>query len=161
MRQLETSTVHFMTEDSNWAPPSAPEPSNQAKPSEPFMSYIPDFVPGYVVPVGNGRRLAAALLDGFLMLFTLFIGWIIWSVILYSKSTSPAKKILGMQIVDSKTGAPASMQQMLLREVLGKMILGPVSRGVTGLISAVMILVTPNRQGIHDYIAKTTVVSTR
>ena len=92
------------------------------------------------------------------MVVTLGIGWLIWSVVLYSKSTSPAKKILGLQIVDAKTGAPATMQQMLLREVLGKIILGSVSRGATGLISAIMILVTPNRQGIHDYIAKTVVI---
>lgn len=110
------------------------------------------------VPVNNGARLGAALLDGLLMVVTLFIGWIIWSVVLYSQSTSPAKKMLGLQIVDAKTGAPATMQQMLLREVLGKMVLGPVSRGVTGLISAIMILVMPNRQGIHDYIAKTVVI---
>ena len=92
------------------------------------------------------------------MIVTLGIGWLIWSVVLYSKSTSPAKKILGLQIVDAKTGAPATMQQMLLREVLGKWVLGPVSQGATGLISAIMILVMPSRQGIHDYIAKTVVV---
>ena len=110
------------------------------------------------VPVNNGARFWAAVLDGVLMVVTLFIGWIIWSVVLYSQSTSPAKKILGLQIVDVKTGAPATMQQMLLREVLGKMVLGPISRGVTSLVSAIMILVMPNRQGIHDYIAKTVVI---
>lgn len=110
------------------------------------------------VPVTNGARLGAALLDGLLAVATLFIGWLIWSVVLYSQSTSPAKKMLGLQIVDAKTGAPATMQQMLLREVLGKMVLSPISRGVTSLISAIMILVMPNRQGIHDYIAKTVVI---
>lgn len=109
-------------------------------------------------PVNNGARLWSAILDVILMIVTLGIGWLIWSVVLYSKSTSPAKKILGLQIVDAKTGAPATMQQMLLREVLGKWVLGPVSQGATGLISAIMILVMPSRQGIHDYIAKTVVV---
>ena len=146
-----------MTEDSNWAPPSSP-----STPPPPAPGALHGSVPMYgvtaPVPVNNGARFWAAVLDGVLMVVTLFIGWIIWSVVLYSQSTSPAKKILGLQIVDAKTGAPATMQQMLLREVLGKMVLSPISRGVTSLVSAVMILVMPNRQGIHDYIAKTVVV---
>ena len=146
-----------MTNDSNWAPPSSP-----STPPPPATGAGHGSVPMYgtvpPVPVTNGARLGAALLDGLLAVATLFIGWLIWSVVLYSQSTSPAKKMLGLQIVDAKTGAPATMQQMLLREVLGKMVLSPVSRGVTGLISAVMILVMPNRQGIHDYIAKTVVI---
>jgi uncharacterized RDD family membrane protein YckC len=150
------STVHFMTEDSNWAPP--PPPNTPPPISGGGFAGVPSFSAGAPTPVNNGARFWAAILDGVLMVVTLFIGWIIWSVVLYSQSTSPAKKILGLQIVDAKTGVPASMQQMLLREVLGKMILGPVSRGITGLISAIMILVMPNRQGIHDYIAKTVVI---
>jgi uncharacterized RDD family membrane protein YckC len=146
-----------MTEDSNWSPPPPPPPSSGSF-GAPTHGSVPMYGTTSPVPVNNGARFWAAILDGILMIVTLGIGWIIWSVVLYTKSTSPAKKILGMQIVDAKTGAPATMQQMLLREVLGKMILGPVSRGVTGLISAIMILVTPNRQGIHDYIAKTIVV---
>lgn len=110
------------------------------------------------VPVNNGARLWSAILEVILMVVTLGIGWLIWSVVLYSQSTSPAKKILGLQIVDVKSGVPATLQQMLLREVLGKLVLGPVSRGATGLISAIMILVMPSRQGIHDYIAKTVVI---
>lgn len=109
------------------------------------------------MPVNNGARFWCAVLEVVLVVVTLFIGWIIWSVILYSKSTSPAKKIMGLHIVDVKTGAPATMQQMLLREVLGKWVLGQVTGGITGLISCILILATPNRQGVHDYIAKTTV----
>jgi len=45
----------------------------------------------------------------------------------------------------------------LLREGLGKILLGSIT-GITGLISAVLILVVPSRQGVWDYIAKTTVV---
>jgi uncharacterized RDD family membrane protein YckC len=66
--------------------------------------------------------------------------------------------MLNLKIVDINTGAPASMQQMLLREVLGKMILSTVTSGVTTLVGAVLILVVPGRQGVWDYIAKTTVV---
>ena len=116
--------------------------------------------PGGVTPCGNGQRLGASLLDGLLFVVTLGIGWLIWDIVLFSQSTSPAKKMLGLRIVDINTAAPATMQQMLLREVLGKFILGSVT-GITGLVSIVLILVTPSRQGVWDYIARTTVVSER
>ena len=76
---------------------------------------------------------------------------------MWQQSTSPAKKMLKLKIVDFNTGAPATMTQMLLREGLGKIVLGTIT-GITGLISAVLILVVPGRQGVWDYIAKTTVV---
>jgi uncharacterized RDD family membrane protein YckC len=118
------------------------------------------FGSGAPSPCSNGQRLGASLLDGLLFVVTLGIGWLIWDIVLFSQSTSPAKKMLGLRIVDINSGAPATMQQMLLREVLGKFILGSIT-GITGLVSIVLILVTPSRQGVWDYIARTTVVSTR
>jgi uncharacterized RDD family membrane protein YckC len=116
---------------------------------------------GQVTPCSNGKRFGAALLEGLLFVVTLGIGWLIWDILLLSKATSPAKKMLGLRIVDIKTGVPATMQQMLLREVLGKFVLGSIASGITGLVSLVLILVTPSRQGVWDYIARTTVVSER
>ena len=116
---------------------------------------------GGVTPCSNGQRLGAALLDGLLFVVTLGIGWLIWDIVLLSQSTSPAKKMLGLRVVDINTGAPATMQQMLLREVLGKFVLGSIASGITGLVSVVLILITPNRQGVWDYIARTTVISER
>jgi uncharacterized RDD family membrane protein YckC len=49
------------------------------------------------------------------------------------------------------------MVQMLLREGLGKIVLSAIT-GVVGIVSAVLILVVPRRQGVWDFIAKTTVV---
>jgi uncharacterized RDD family membrane protein YckC len=66
--------------------------------------------------------------------------------------------MLKLRIVDLKTGAPATMQQMLMRELLGKYVLGSVTSGVTTLIGAIMILVQPSRQGVWDYLSRTTVV---
>ena len=138
------STVHFMS-DAPWPPPAPPSQG-----SAPSLSSV-------VTPVGNWTRLWASILDGILMIVTLGIGWLVWSVYLLNQSTSPAKKMLGLQIVDVNTGVPATLQQMLLREVLGKVILSSVSGGITSLVSAVMILVLPNRQGLHDFVARTTV----
>ena len=112
---------------------------------------------GSVVPCDNGVRFGALLLDSLLFVVTCGIGWLIWSIVLWQQATSPAKKMLKLKIVDVNTGAPATMTQMLLREGLGKIVLGTIT-GITGLISAVLILVVPSRQGVWDYISKTTVV---
>ncbi len=110
-----------------------------------------------VTPCDNGVRLGAFLLDGLLFIVTCGIGWLIWSIVLWQQSTSPAKKMLGLRIVDLNTGAPATMQQMLLREGLGKIVIGAIT-GILPLVSGVLILVTPSRQGVWDYLSKTTVV---
>ena len=110
-----------------------------------------------VVPCGNGVRFGALLLDSLLFVVTCGIGWLIWDIVLWQQSTSPAKKMLNLKFVDINTGAPASMVQMLLREGLGKIVLSAIT-GIVGIISAVLILVVPSRQGVWDYISKTTVV---
>jgi uncharacterized RDD family membrane protein YckC len=110
-----------------------------------------------VVPCGNGVRFGALLLDSLLFVVTCGIGWLIWDIVLWQQSTSPAKKMLNLKIVDINTGAPASMVQMLLREGLGKIVLSAIT-GIVGIVSAVLILVVPSRQGVWDYISKTTVV---
>jgi len=138
--------------------PPPPPPSNGSMNSGSFNSG--SFSSGTPSPCSNGQRLGASLLDGLLFVVTLGIGWLIWDIVLFSQSTSPAKKMLGLRVVDINTRAPATMQQMLLREVLGKFILGSIT-GITGLVSIVLILVTPSRQGVWDYIARTTVVSGR
>ena len=127
------------------SPPPPPPPNNSGS-----------FSAG-VVPCDNGVRFGALLLDSLLFVVTCGIGWFIWNIVLWQQSTSPAKKMLNLKIVDINTGAPASMTQMLLREGLGKIVLGAIT-GIVGIVSAVLILVVPGRQGVWDFIAKTTVV---
>ncbi|NCX05729.1 MAG: hypothetical protein EBW68_08135 [Actinobacteria bacterium] len=133
--------------------------------SDPFSSPPPPPPPSNssgslgigVVPCGNGVRFGALLLDSLLFVVTCGIGWFIWNIVLWQQSTSPAKKMLNLKIVDINTGAPASMVQMLLREGLGKIVLSAIT-GIVGIVSAILILVMPSRQGVWDFIAKTTVV---
>ena len=132
--------------------------SNAFPPPPPPGPFVGSSVtPGAVVPVSVGTRVGATLLDFLLMIVTLGIGWLIWAVVLLKDSTSPAKKMMGLVIVDVNTGAPATMTQMVLREIVGKWVLGSVT-GVVTLASFVMLFVTPNRQAVWDYIGTTTVV---
>jgi uncharacterized RDD family membrane protein YckC len=110
------------------------------------------------VPCSNGVRFGAFMLDALLAVFTFGIGWLILDIVLWQQSTSPAKKMLNLRIVDTKTGAPASMTQMLLREGLGKLVLGSVTSGILWLVSAVLILADPTRKAVWDYLGTTTVV---
>ncbi len=126
------------------------------------------------VPVGNGKRFLAYLLDVVLAVVTCFIGWFVWSIVLWQQSTSPAKKMLGLRVVDSVTGAPAVMQQMVVRELGGKIVVTVALNLVSPLVglgnyvglgnfytlaSAVMVLAMPSRQAIWDLMSKTTVVN--
>ena len=136
---------------SNAFPPPPPPPSWSGG------SSVPAGASPAVAPVSVGTRVGASLLDVLLMIVTLGIGWIIWAVVLLKESTSPAKKMMGLAIVDVNTGAPATMTQMVLREIVGKWVLGSVT-GIVTLASFVMLFVTPNRQAVWDFIGTTTVV---
>ena len=111
-----------------------------------------------VMPCNNGARLGAYLLDALLIVVTLFIGWLIWSIVLWQKSTSPGKMMLGLIVVDINSGQPSSVGTMALRELVGKTLLSWFTCGITNLVGAIMILSTDKRQGIWDHIASTTVV---
>lgn len=118
---------------------------------------MPAPAPGGGTLATAGSRIGAALLDALLAVVTLGIGWIIWSVVLWKDSTSPGKKILRMRVVDANTGAPATMNQMVMREAVGKWVLGYVT-GIVSIASCVMLFTTPKRQAVWDYVATTAVV---
>ena len=137
-----------------------------------MTAFPPPSFPMAPTPVGNGRRFGAFLLDGVLTVLTCGIGWLIWSVVLWQQSTSPAKKMLKMRVVDARTGAPATMNQMVMRELVSKLVLVvglnylglsvgiDMAVGLGNLVtlaSAVMVLATAPRRAVWDHIAGTVV----
>lgn len=138
---------------------------NNSLSNDPFSSPTPkwdapssgSYTNNYV-PCENGVRFGAYLLDALLAVVTLGIGWFIWSIFLWPKSTSPGKKMLGLIVIDTKTGAPCSTGTMALRELVGKTLLSSFTCGITTLVGGIMILASDKRQGIWDQIASTTVV---
>ncbi len=109
-----------------------------------------------------GKRLGQYLLEGLLMVVTLFIGWIIWSLIIWSKGQTPAMQCLGMRCVNQDTGATASWGTMFLREFVGKgLIFGLISALTFGIVSFVLLFMLcwdRNRQELWDKVASTLVV---
>jgi uncharacterized RDD family membrane protein YckC len=148
--------------------PKAPRPglSLSAASNDPFGTPDPNSVMGgspnqqgfkSVTPCDNGVRFGAWALDFLLAVVTCGIGWLIWAIVLWNQGTSPAKKMLGLVVVDLSTGQPANMGKMAMRELVGKWLLGSISFGVTTLVGGIMILASDKRQGIWDQIAGTTV----
>jgi uncharacterized RDD family membrane protein YckC len=104
-----------------------------------------------------GRRLGAYLLDGLLLVVTLGIGWLIWSLVAWSKGQTPAKQLMKMRCVKPDTGRVATWGSMALREIVGKGILGMITFGITTIVSWFTIL-GASRQGVWDKVAGTVVV---
>src|ERR1700736_4385566 len=117
--------------------------------------------PGVVVSTA-GKRLGGYALELLLIIVTLFIGWLIWSLVVWGNSTSPAKQLLKMKVVKKDTGLRASYGTMVLRELVGKwLIVGIVIGSICGIVALVldfMLLWDKDRQELWDKIAGTIVV---
>jgi uncharacterized RDD family membrane protein YckC len=66
------------------------------------------------------RRLGCALLEGALVVATLGVGWLAWSVVVWDRGQTPAKQLLGMRVVRAESGTPAGRLEMLFRELVAK-----------------------------------------
>lgn len=106
-------------------------------------------------------RLGAYLLEILLIAVTFAIGWIIWSLIVWSKGTTPGHQILRLYVVDQKTGQTATWGHMALREFVMKGIVAIAASTVTfGIYFIVdsLFIVRPDRRTLHDLLSSTQVV---
>jgi uncharacterized RDD family membrane protein YckC len=157
--------------------PPPPYPQAPAAPQHPGPHPGPPYgaPPGYAPPGGAygsyggyggrlpessaGRRFGAYLLDVLLLMVTLSIGWIIWSLVIWGKGQTPAKQLMHMRCVDLSTGAVAGWGTMALRELVGKVVIGNVTCGISTVVGGAMILGDgAPRQALWDKIASTVVV---
>jgi uncharacterized RDD family membrane protein YckC len=70
------------------------------------------------VPATPQHRLGAVAVDAGLIFATSFIGWGIWSLIVWGKGQTPGKQLLKVRVLNEPTGKPATWGQMLIRQVL-------------------------------------------
>ena len=109
----------------------------------------------------NRRFFGDWLLEGLLFVATLIIGWYIWLIFTAQTAQTPAKRLLGVYILDKDTGQAVSAGKVWIREVLVKQLLLSVVNafiGVAGLINALWVFFDKNRQALHDKVASTVVV---
>lgn len=105
-----------------------------------------------------GKRFGGYLLDGVLVIFTVFVGWLIWSLIVWARGQTPAKQLLGMRVVKIRTGTRASWGTMLLREVIAKGIIGLLAWFTLGIIYFWLIWDKSNQE-LWDKVVGTIVVN--
>jgi RDD family len=115
-------------------------------------------VPVAPTPVSSSaRRFGALALELLLVAVTMFVGWFVWSLRTWARGQTPAKSLLSLRCVRVAGGRSAPWRIMVLREVVGKWLLGVLTLGIVPLVSAVMIL-RRGRMGVWDKLAKTQVV---
>jgi uncharacterized RDD family membrane protein YckC len=133
--------------------PSAPPPGY---PPAGYPQQAGVQLPPGVVVASTGRRIGAYFLAIPLLVVTLVIGYLVWGLILWNKnSTTPALKVLGMKCWDVQTNQPASFGQMVMRDLVGRIVEGLCI--IIGIVSFVMFL-GADRRTIHDKIGRTIVV---
>lgn len=64
------------------------------------------------------------------------------------------KKIMNIRIV-KLDGTDLSLSDMVMREVIGRVLLGYATFGVTTVISGLMVLLRHDKRAIHDFLAGT------
>jgi uncharacterized RDD family membrane protein YckC len=124
----------------------------------------------------QGRRLAGFVLDCFLIVITLLIGWGIWYLFVARDGQSPGKRLLGMRVI-REDGATADLGWMLIRDLAVRgiafgavygVLVAVLGEGVGGAINSLIFVVAAlwciwdaNRQCLWDKIVRTRVVNAR
>lgn len=131
-------------------------------PPPPPPGYYFDPASGMVLPDGTalasvGRRIGAFFLAIPLSIVTLFVGYAIWGLVVWSRGQTPALQVLGMRCWRPETGRVPGWGWMALREVIGSLaehILGLI----TEVVSFVFFVATAQHRSLHDMIAGTVVL---
>ena len=111
------------------------------------------------------HRLGAIFLDAALIVVTLGIGWLIWSLIVWSEGQTPAKKILKLRTINITNGHHASWGHMGIREALIPISVSIVS-SITGgiayipwIVIEIVFYFTKGQRTLRDYWVKTAIVN--
>lgn len=107
------------------------------------------------------RRLGGALLDLFLMLITILIGWFIWFCIVAPRGQTPGKQLVAIHVV-REDGARAQAGFMWGREILVKALLLPIvdvfAARIVSTVASIWCIWDPDKQCgwdkiMHSYVA--------
>ena len=104
---------------------------------------------------GRGERLLAWLVSGLILIFTLFIGWVIWWFIVAPRGQNPGKAVVGIRVIRTNGDAVRTG--------------GMFVRGLAGILAGLIpfylddlwILWDKDAQTLHDKLVNTVVVRAR
>ena len=115
----------------------------------------------------RGKRLGAYLLEVPLVVVTLGIGWLIWSLVVFSRGQTPAKQLLKMRIVRLEEKRAANWGWMALRELALKVSMfvaqnfipvGTLLLTLWVLINGFVLLANDRNQTLWDKMLNTVVI---
>jgi uncharacterized RDD family membrane protein YckC len=139
------------------AAPVAGHPTWAALP-DPARPPLLQPLPAEIALAGIGRRLAGYLLDGLLAIVTLFIGWLIWSIVVWGRGQSPGKQLLGMRVLRTDRLVASGRLNMFGR-FLAMWLIGIVAGfTIIGYVLYFWLCWDRNRQELWDKMASTIVV---
>ena len=109
-------------------------------------------------------RLIAYILDVFIFGSTLGIGWILWFSVTAKRGTTPGHDLMGHEVRDTRTGHPASVFKMFLRECFVKGIVSWLLASFTFLLNYLVdgaMIFREDRRTAHDHLLSTEVIQMR
>jgi len=107
---------------------------------------------GTVVMASRLSRLGAWFVNGLLLFFTLFIGWVIWWFIVAPRGQNPGKAVVGLRVMRTD-GRAATTGYMFVRGLAG-IVLGFVPL----YLDELWLLWDRDAQTLHDKLVGTVVV---
>jgi uncharacterized RDD family membrane protein YckC len=112
---------------------------------------------GLVLSSG-ARRFAGFVVSALFMVFTLYIGYMIWAFIVYGRGQTPAKHVLAMRVVKLQTGQKASWGTMFVRDWICQPVVH-IGAAILFLIPNFWLLWDKNNQELWDKMVGTIVVN--
>ena len=111
------------------------------------------------------HRLGALALDIVICMFTLIIGWVIWSLVIWGEGQTPGKKILKIRVRNFETGSVVTWGHMAVREFLVPLTVFFAVMLTSGLAFLAWIIIeivfyfTKNSRTLRDLWVKTAVIN--
>lgn len=103
------------------------------------------------------RRARSLVLEVVLVVVTLGVGWLAWSVVLWRRGQTPAKRLMRMRCIDTRSGAAAGAGTMAARELALKWVPGLATLGLTLMIGGLVAL-GERHEAMWDKAARTIVI---
>ena len=106
-----------------------------------------------------GRRLSGALLDSLILILTLYLGWLIWFVIVAPRGQTPGKQMLGMYVMredGSRAGGGYGwLREIVVKHLLFGSIVSTITLGFGILLAAVWCTWDRERHCLWDKVTST------
>jgi uncharacterized RDD family membrane protein YckC len=114
---------------------------------------VPQFPPGTELAPA-GKRIGVFFLEILLVIVTLVIGYLIWTLfIAWPNGQTPGKQVTGMRIYHLQNRRAASWGQMFVRQFVGGIVNGIFYIG--WIVSFIFLFTDPLRRTVPDRIAGT------